>query len=195
MSSGTDHGHAGSLSPPELVDIVSAAVSGHLPADPRERDACAEILVTLKELDRPFDEHADARHVTGSAVIVGPRGTVLHLHKRLHRWIQPGGHVEAGETPWEAALRESVEETGLDVTHPGGTPCLVHVDVHAAAKGHVHLDLRYLLLAGDEDPKPRPGESAEVRWYSWDEAMEMADEALVGALRTAKRTVDSGMNP
>ena len=162
---------------------------------PVERDACAQVVVALNELERPFDEHADARHITGSAVIAGPRGTVLHLHKRLHRWIQPGGHVEEGETPWDAARRESVEETGLEAAHPGGIARLIHVDVHAAAKGHVHLDLRYLLLAGDEDPRPGPGESAEVRWYSWDEAITTSDEALEGALRAAKRTLDTEIHP
>ena len=60
------------------------------------------------------------------------------------------------------------------------------VDVHEAANGHTHLDLRYLLIAPDHDPSPAPGESPEVRWFGWDEAAAVADEALVGALRTAR---------
>ena len=170
--------------------MVRAAVSDHSPADQRESDSRARVLVALKELSSPFDEHADPLHVTGSAVIVGPRGTVLHLHKRLHRWIQPGGHLEPGESPWDAAVRESTEETGLAVAHLDASPVLIHVDVHAAAKGHVHLDLRYLLVVtGDDEPKPRPGESTDVKWYSWDDAMDMADDALVGALQTAQQTL------
>lgn len=37
---------------------------------------------------------------------------VLCLHKRRQTWEVPGGHVEEGETPFEAAKRELYEETG-----------------------------------------------------------------------------------
>jgi 8-oxo-dGTP pyrophosphatase MutT (NUDIX family) len=169
------------------VGAVRDAVDHHGPADQREREARARILDCLDTLPRPFDEDADPVHVTGSAVVVGRRGTVLHLHKRLHRWMQPGGHLDPREGPWAAALRESEEETGLVLRHPLDGPRLIHVDVHDAAKGHTHLDLRYLLLAPDEDPSPPPGESPEARWYAWDDALAVADSALVGALDVARR--------
>ena len=156
-------------------------------ADPREAASKQQVLDALARLHRPFDEDAGPVHVTGSAVVVGPRGTVLHLHKRLHRWLQPGGHVDPGERPEDAALREAQEETGLPLAHPVDGPRLIHVDVHPAAKGHTHLDLRYLLLAPDRDPTPPPGESPVARWFSWDEACAIADEALSGALRVAMR--------
>jgi 8-oxo-dGTP pyrophosphatase MutT (NUDIX family) len=171
----------------ELVRLVRESVASHVPADAREARAQARILKELDTLPRPFDETAGPRHVTGSGVVVGPRGTVLHLHKRLGRWMQPGGHIEPGEAPWEAARRESQEETGLELTHPDGGPRLLHVDVHDAAEGHVHLDLRYLLVSGDRQPAPGPGESPEVRWFSWDEARCLADAALRGALDVARR--------
>jgi 8-oxo-dGTP pyrophosphatase MutT (NUDIX family) len=172
--------------PPGLVETVRAAVSGHTVADDREADARTRILDSLDSLPRPFDEEADPVHVTGSAVVVGRRGTVLHLHKRLHRWMQPGGHIDPHEAPWDAALRESEEETGLVLWHPADGPRLIHVDVHDAANGHTHLDLRYFLMAPDEDPSPPPDESPEARWYAWDEALAVADAALVGALEVAR---------
>jgi len=173
--------------PGGLVATVRETVSGHPTAGPREVRAKERILGSLDSLPRPFDEDADPVHVTGSAVVVGRRGTVLHLHKRLHRWMQPGGHIDPEEAPWDAALRETEEETGLAVRHPDDGPRLIHLDVHEAAEGHTHLDLRYLLLAPDEDPSPPPGESPEVRWYEWDDALALADAALVGALEVARR--------
>jgi 8-oxo-dGTP pyrophosphatase MutT (NUDIX family) len=118
--------------------------------------------------------------------VVGRRGTVLHLHKRLRIWMQPGGHIDAGETPDVAARREATEELGLTVEHPAACPRLIHVDVHDAALGHTHLDLRYLLLGGDADPHPPRGESPDARWCGWEEATALADPALVDALPVAR---------
>jgi 8-oxo-dGTP pyrophosphatase MutT (NUDIX family) len=165
---------------------LRALVEGHEPASPRESGAKARFLAELDRLAAPCDEHADATHVTASGIVVGPRGTVLHLHKRLGIWMQPGGHIDAGETPPTAARRESTEELGLAVEHPGAGPHLLHLDVHAAALGHTHLDLRYLLIGRDDDPHPPPEESPDARWYSWDEALAMADPALVEALPLAR---------
>lgn len=167
---------------------VRRQLLAHRAGDGREARSLARVLAELEHLDRPFDEDADPTHLTASAVVVGRRGVVLHRHRRLHRWMQPGGHIDPGETPAEAALRESVEETGLPLTPAGGSG-LLHVDVHPAAAGHVHLDLRYLLWAEDAEPAPEPGESQEVAWFAWPEAEAIADEALVGALLAARRLV------
>jgi 8-oxo-dGTP pyrophosphatase MutT (NUDIX family) len=165
-----------------LKERVRADVAAFDARTPRERESQRRFLAELDRLPHPFSENADPVHITGSAIIVGPRGVVLHFHKRLQRWMQPGGHLDPGETPWDAALRESIEETGLPVSHPPGGPQFVHLDVHPAAKGHTHLDLRYLLHSPDVDPAPPPGESQQVRWFSWDDAIAIADEALVDAL-------------
>jgi 8-oxo-dGTP pyrophosphatase MutT (NUDIX family) len=165
---------------------VRALVTDHQPGSPREVEAKARFLAELDHLADPFDEHADPVHVTASAIVVGSRGTVLHLHKRLARWMQPGGHIDPGEEPPEAARREAVEELGLEVVHPSGGPRLIHLDVHEAALGHTHLDLRYLLFGSADDPHPPPGESPEARWVGWEEASAMADDALAPALTIAR---------
>jgi 8-oxo-dGTP pyrophosphatase MutT (NUDIX family) len=167
-----------------LLDTVRNTVAGFDAQTQRERESQTRLLAELQRLPRPFDENADPVHVTGSAIVAGPRGVVLHFHKRLRMWLQTGGHVEPGESPWEAALRESVEETGLPLSHAGGAPRFVHLDVHPAARGHTHLDLRYLLTCDDPaaEPAPPPGESQQVRWFSWDDAIAVADPGLIDAL-------------
>jgi 8-oxo-dGTP pyrophosphatase MutT (NUDIX family) len=167
-------------------EALADLVRGHVTTSPREEAAQRRFLDELARLPEPCNEHADPVHVTASGIVVGRRGTVLHLHKRLGRWMQPGGHIDPGETPSTAARREATEELGLGVEHPADGPRLIHLDVHEAALGHTHLDLRYLLLGEDADPHPPPGESPEARWYSWDEATTTADEALVGALDIAR---------
>jgi 8-oxo-dGTP pyrophosphatase MutT (NUDIX family) len=173
------------------VATVRSLVASHEPADDREVASRDRILEELDRLAEPFDENADPVHLTGSAVVVGSQGTILHLHKRLGRWMQTGGHIEPGELPHNAALRESEEETGLALSHPGNGPRLLHVDVHDAARGHTHLDLRYLLLGPEEDPSPPAGESPLAKWFTWPEALRIADEALTGALRAAQRQPES----
>jgi 8-oxo-dGTP pyrophosphatase MutT (NUDIX family) len=164
------------------VAEVRRAVAAFDAATVREIASRDRFLAELDRLAAPFDRYADPVHVTGSAIVAGPRGTVLHLHKRLGGWMQPGGHVDPGETPWQAAVRETLEETGLAVRHPDGGPYLIHIDAHPAG-AHVHLDLRYLLLSEDIDPSPPPGESPHVRWFSLADAIGLADEALVDGLR------------
>jgi 8-oxo-dGTP pyrophosphatase MutT (NUDIX family) len=124
------------------VDELRVAVQAHQPGDRREAAARDSFLAELDRLERPFDENADLTHVTGSGIVVGVRGVILHEHRRLKMWMQPGGHIEPGEAPAEAALRECEEETGLPLTHPPDGPLFVHVDVHPAANAHIHLDLR-----------------------------------------------------
>jgi 8-oxo-dGTP pyrophosphatase MutT (NUDIX family) len=170
---------------------LRALVEGHRPATPREAAARTRFLEELDRLPAPCDEHADLTHVTASAIVVGRRGTVLHLHKRLGIWMQPGGHIDAGETPDVAARREAIEELGLAVEHPASGPRLINIDVHDAALGHTHLDLRYLLVAGDDDPHPPPDESPDARWYGWDEAIALADAALADALPVARATYEA----
>jgi 8-oxo-dGTP pyrophosphatase MutT (NUDIX family) len=183
------HGRPGQVK--AALPIVVTSLAGRAPVDGREERSRERTLVALGRLARPFDQGADLTHVTGSAIVVGARGVLLHRHKRLGLWLQPGGHLEPGEAPWNAALREAEEETGLKLCWPGrprvgAVPPLAHVDVHEGGRGHTHLDLRYeVCVAGEDEPRPPAGESQDVRWFTWSEAIDVADAGLAGYLRWA----------
>ena len=148
-----------------------------------EREA-ASIAATLERLtwpDDPFDETINDHHLTSSAFVLSSRGVILHLHRRLQIWVQPGGHVDAGEGPQGACVRETLEETGLAVLHTD-PPTLLHVDVHAGPRGHTHYDLRYVVLARPLDPAPMAGESPEVYWFDFEHALQRCEAPMVPAL-------------
>ena len=159
------------------------------PVDAREQESVNRFLRELDRLDDPCSETADTTHVTASALVVSSRGLILHKHKRLGIWLQPGGHIDTGENAADAAVRECLEETGLPAVHFAGEPMLVHVDTHDGPRGHYHLDLRYLLAAPDVDPTPPVGESPDVKWFAWDELREHTEPGVAGAVAALDRFV------
>lgn len=52
---------------------------------------------------------------TASAYLIVTDKILLIKHKKLGAWMSPGGHLESGELPHEAAEREFFEETGIKV--------------------------------------------------------------------------------
>lgn len=172
---------------------LQSLLAAHRPGTAREAVSLATIRRYLRWLPHPLDETADPVHVTASAVVLDDRGRcVLHRHRRLGLWLQPGGHVDPGETPAAAALREAVEETGLPVQHDD-VDRLVHVDVHEGGRGHLHLDLRWLLHGDGAAPfAPASGESTELRWVpvadidAWGDAS-VTDAVRAGAARLPTR--------
>lgn len=95
-------------------------------------------------------------HLTSSGIVFDPRDKhfLLVHHNMLERWLQPGGHLEAGELPYEAARREVREETGITPeTLLSRVPAFavpIDIDSHSIPanerKGepaHTHHDFRF----------------------------------------------------
>ncbi|MDN3919239.1 NUDIX hydrolase [Roseateles violae] len=122
-------------------------------------------------------------HVTTSALVLDPTlSQVLLIHHRvIGRWLQPGGHHEAGQSLWDSALREVAEETGVSAlaAHPAwGQDLPLDIDSHAIAanpaKGegaHWHHDYAYLLIAQREPGRLRAqlDEVHAAAWWPLDE--------------------------
>lgn len=113
-------------------------------------------------------------HITASAwILSADRGScLLTRHRKLDRWLQLGGHVDGEGALAVAALRESVEESGLqhfDLLSPAPRVLPLDLDVHPIpARGsepaHLHWDVRFLLIAGAGQRIAMSNESLDLRW-------------------------------
>lgn len=160
-------------------DLVSALI-GYKPIDHREEISLSRVRDLLTRGDNVFSRGNDLHHITGSAIIVSHAGLLLHYHKTIRKWLQPGGHIEEGESPYTAAMREAFEETGLSVK---GDPKIFHLDVHETPSGHVHYDIRFLVKTTDVYPNPPNGESQNVAWFSRSTFAKLNEPGLNGAIK------------
>jgi 8-oxo-dGTP pyrophosphatase MutT (NUDIX family) len=177
------------------------ALERHQAADETEARHRERILRFVRLHPHPFDRGIGEGHLTGSAITVSRDGrrTLLLHHRKLDRWLQPGGHGDPGETLGEeVALREAHEETGIEglSLHPLA-PRPLDVDVHdIPARGdepaHEHLDLRYLVVApAGATLTPQLEELHGIRWVRWEEVESLGpDTGLRRALLKARRLVE-----
>lgn len=160
----------------DVSRALSQLVSKHRADDEAEAKHRDHVLRFLAESQRPMDRNVfEPGHITGSAFVVSDDGRKVLLihHAKLQKWMQPGGHAEAGETDARhVARREALEEVGVATPDDAGQ--LLDIDVHTipARKDqpeHFHFDLRYLFLvpAGEI---ASTDEVTDARWFHWHEA-------------------------
>lgn len=166
-------------------------------ADIRAVKSLEATRALLRQSADPFSRTSfDPGHLTASGVVLSRDRTrvLLVFHRRLQRWLQPGGHVEPTDDHLvDTARREVLEETGADLD-PKVSPRLVGVDVHriparADEPPHWHHDLVFRFAARRDDIAPEWGR--EVRWCDVERLGDYdADEALRSAVSraTAVRT-------
>jgi 8-oxo-dGTP pyrophosphatase MutT (NUDIX family) len=111
-------------------------------------------------------------HRSAGGLVVRGASILLISTQSGRRWQLPKGHIEAGETPEQTAVREVREETGVTgevvAPLPGVEYWFVEKGIH-----RVHKEVDYFLLtyvSGDEaDFDAR--EVSGAAWFSWDEGL------------------------
>ncbi len=125
------------------------------------------------------------RHFTVSIFIVHKDRLLLHLHKKANLMLPLGGHIEANELPEEACIRESKEESGLEINlyNPSDEKLnsLCEIDdekllvnpmytiMGEISSGHHHIDFVYYATSNTYEVNPYDGESDVLKWYTREE--------------------------
>ncbi len=124
-----------------------------------------------------------------ATVLIERNGRILLTRRRIDpgkgHWCFPGGYVDFGEDPAEAARRECREETGLTLNH------LELLDV--SFNGRV-IVITYHAIAAD-DAQPTPGDDADLAaWFAPDDLPPLAFESMARALAVWKNRAQSAEN-
>jgi 8-oxo-dGTP pyrophosphatase MutT (NUDIX family) len=154
--------------------------------------ATAEVSRFVTTEERWWQRENVRGHVTASAWIVdrAARAALLVHHRKLQRWLQPGGHLENDDSIHAAALREAREETGV-VDLQWHTTTIFDIDIHTIPErkdfpAHSHLDVRFLFEGDRNTPLQCSEESLALRWCSFAELPTLGTDESV--LRLARKT-------
>ncbi|TWT91021.1 NUDIX domain protein [Pseudobythopirellula maris] len=168
-----------------------AMLADYAARQPDELAMIERIRSLVESHDDCFDRTCRPGHVTASAWVLSSdrRRCLLLHHKKLGRWLQPGGHADGDADVTRVALREATEESGLAQLSVL-TTSVFDVDVHpiperrnAAGElvdtAHDHHDVRFLLGAEGPDDLVLSDESHALGWFTPAEVRAQTDEASV----------------
>lgn len=123
-------------------------------------------------------------HITASAFVID-RDTckiLLIHHKKLDKWLQPGGHCDGDEDTLRVAIKEVFEETGVQILRRDQQ--IVDLDIHTIPerKGvpeHEHFDVRYLFATDSTKPLTRNHETLALQWIPFEDIRKFTVEDSV----------------
>ncbi len=147
-----------------IVDQISLAAI-HLPLT----SICTRVLSSKD----PYSRSTKQGHITASGLVIKDDKALLIFHPYIKQWFQPGGHIDEGETPIDAAIRGVYEETGMLCKPIDGRLDAIDIDLHEipanSKKGegaHLHIDLLFVLQIIGEQEAP---EEIEKAWVPFDQ--------------------------
>ena len=143
--------------------------------------------MTWRRIDYYDDPEApEANSLVPSVnVVVDDAGAILMIRRTANgNWALPGGAIDLGESVAQAAVRETLEETGIrcEITGVVGIYSDPRHVIFSTSNGEVRQEFSIVLTARATGGEPtRSEESSEVRWvprkdlsgYSMDRSMRL----------------------
>jgi 8-oxo-dGTP pyrophosphatase MutT (NUDIX family) len=160
-----------------------AQAQGFVAAAPGPPDAREFILDFIASHEDALTRACADGHLTGSALVIdrSRRCALLMHHRKLDKWLQMGGHADGDGDLARVALREATEESGLaELMLASTTP--VDLDVHRVEPPgevpHLHLDVRFLVVAPPGSDPIANHESRELRWVALDDLAAWPEDGM-----------------
>jgi 8-oxo-dGTP pyrophosphatase MutT (NUDIX family) len=151
-------------------DSLAAALARYRDRHPEEAEVAVLFTTFLGSADEVFARTHAVGHFTGSAWVVSADGrrVLLTHHRKLDRWLQPGGHADGDTDLARVALREAEEETGV-LGLRLEDDAIFDLDRHLipARKtdpDHWHYDVRYVVRCGSDERFVVSEESHALAW-------------------------------
>lgn len=170
-----------------ILDLLSQ----YIPSREEDLATLARFCSFVSANSDCFARELKEGHVTGSAWIVDKSRThaLFTHHRKLHKWLQLGGHADGDCDIFAVALKEAQEESGLqNITALSDQ--IFDIDIHLVEDRivgeHYHYDVRFLFEADRADELIISHESKDLRWIALDEAAAMINEPSV--LRMLNKT-------
>ena len=122
------------------------------------------------------------RSITSSVYVVHNNKVLLHKHKKYNTLFPLGGKMNEEEVPHETAIREVLEESGLEVELYNrdneldlGKVIQLHSPIHTLLENVGHevenIDFIYFAKALTNEVNPQKGESKELYWFDKEEVV------------------------
>jgi ADP-ribose pyrophosphatase len=134
----------------------------------------------------PFSRSAIQGHITASGLVVKDDKVLLIFHPYIKRWFQPGGHIDEGESPVEAAIREVYEETGYVCELDSVNQNPIDIDIHEIPENpkksegaHLHIDLLFCLRVLRQE---QSAEDIECAWFAFGDVESARIQRALGKL-------------
>jgi ADP-ribose pyrophosphatase YjhB (NUDIX family) len=111
--------------------------------------------------------------VSAGGIVLNQQGMVLVVNQQGTSWSLPKGHIDPGEDPIEAAIREITEESGVTDLHflsALGSYGRYKIGPDAGEdKNEWKVLLFFLFKTGQNELKPRDPDNPHARWVHPDE--------------------------